>query len=240
MKLLFKFHGGTHTGVGRAHAPCTQGTTAAPATSCSSQVMDLTRNDPAVGGISPGVGTRAAVLPFRCGSPPTDGDQGDVRAAREGDRDAFERLYHRHVGRVHGLCRRLAGDAIAAEELTQDAFVRAWQKLDLFREESAFSTWLYRLTANVVLADHRARGRRLRDLVPLDALHLLSPARRGERLDLDGAIAALPARARWVFVLHEIEGYDHDEIATMTGMSPSTARVHLHRARKALREALGR
>jgi RNA polymerase sigma-70 factor (ECF subfamily) len=138
----------------------------------------------------------------------------------------------------------MAGDAVEARRLTQDVFVRAWERLGLFRGESAFSSWLHRLAVNVVLADRRAAGRRLRRVVTAaDA-----PAHDGladagwspERLDLERAIAALPPGARAVFVLHEIEGYGHEEIAALTGIAVGTSKAQLHRARRLLREALER
>ena len=167
-----------------------------------------------------------------------------VREAQQGDHGAFEQLYRLHAGRVYALCLRLAGDAGEARRLTQDVFVRAWERLAGFRGESAFSSWLHRLAVNVVLADRRAAGRRGRRIVAQSD----APAFEGagsvnwtaERLDLERAIAALPPGARAVFVLYEIEGYGHEEIAAMTGIAPGTSKAQLHRARMLLREALER
>lgn len=172
-------------------------------------------------------------------------------AARGGEVGAFEQLYRLYAGRVYALCLRLAGDAGEAEELAQDAFVRAWERLGSFRGESAFSSWLHRLTVNVVLGTWRSRGRERKRLVAIDdwaradesdeprELPLAAPAGpEGSRLDLERAIAGLPRGARAVFVLHDVEGYRHREIADLTGLATGTSKAQLHRARRLLREAL--
>ena len=166
-----------------------------------------------------------------------------VRHAQTGDTDAFGRLYRLHVGRVYALCLRIEGDAARADELTQDVFVRAWERLPGFRGESAFGTWLHRLAVNVVLADRRAAWRRDRRVtldeepVTLASASAMDP---GLTLDLEAAIAGLPPGARTVFVLHDMEGYQHAEIATMTGIAAGTSKAQLFRARRLLRVALGR
>ncbi len=167
-----------------------------------------------------------------------------VRLAQQGDQSAFERLYRQHVGRVYALCLRLAGDAAEARSLTQDAFVRAWERLASFRGESEFSSWLHRLAVNVVLADRRAAVRRERRVTTeADEPAYTLGAGEGwtpERLDLERAIAELPPGARAVFVLYDIEGYGHHEIAKLVGIAPGTSKAQLHRARRLLREALER
>ena len=165
-----------------------------------------------------------------------------ITRAQSGDDRAFERLYRENLGRVYALCLRMTGDRADAEELTQEAFVRAWQKIGSFRGESAFSTWLHRLTVNLVLTEFRTRARR-RERVSLsdDLTAHDAPARSEaprERVDLESAIASLPECARHVFVLYEIEGYKHDEIASMMGIASGTTKAQLHRARKLLREVL--
>ena len=173
-----------------------------------------------------------------------DEDQDWVDRAREGDLAAFEALYRRHSARIHGLVWRLCGgDHGLAEDLLQEAFVRAWQKLDRFRGESRFGTWLHRLSANVALSDRRSRLRRARIESPMDELaertavgaHDVSA---GQHQDLEQAIRALPHRARSVLVLYDLEGYSHAEIAALTGMAEGSSKAQLHRARKLLREAL--
>ena len=171
------------------------------------------------------------------------GPQGDdlVLRAQSGDFAAFEDLYRDHVDRVYAICRRMTADPDRAEELTQQAFVRAWEKLDSFRG-GYFLAWLRKLTVNVVLSDRRARRRRDDKEHPVgDLLEFTSPSRptaSGTHLDLEQAIASLPANARRVFILHDVEGYRHREIAGMLRVAPGTSKSQLHRARKMLREAL--
>ena len=167
-----------------------------------------------------------------------------ISAAQLGDEAAFRSLYDLSVDRVYALCLRLAADPGQAEELTQDVFVRAWEKLRSFRGESAFSTWLHRLAVNVVLTERRSRGRREKRVFPSGALEDLerpgAPVTPGARMDLEQAIASLPPGARAVFVLHDIEGYQHEEIAEMSGLAAGTSKAQLFRARRLLREMLDR
>lgn len=169
-----------------------------------------------------------------------DADRFDAALAAQGDPVAFERLYHRHVGRIHSLARRML-DVDKADEMAQDVFVRAWQKLSLFRGESAFGTWLHRLAINVILARRaelaKQRGRFSDDDLALD--HIASRAVHHEtRMDFEAALATLPPGAREVFVLHDVEGYKHEEIASLLGVTAGTSKSQLHRARMALRECL--
>lgn len=172
---------------------------------------------------------------------PTAAEQ-DVTLAVGGDRRAFERLYRDNVNRVLAVCVRMCGDRARAEELTQDAFVRAWEKLPQFRGESAFSTWLHRLTVNVVLEAKRSERRTMARIEDEDVLDSAPPLTRrefhAEKLDLAVAIAALPPGARAVFALHDVEGYKHDEIAEMLDITSGGSKAQLHRARRLLREAL--
>ena len=181
--------------------------------------------------------------------PSAEGDRADdVALAASGDRRAFERLYRAHVNHVYSICVRMSGDRARAEELTQDVFVRVWEKLSLFRGESAFSTWLHRLAVNVVLNDRKVEGReRSRSATTDDedgdgsaVLGANSPPAHAERMDLEAAIALLPPGARRVFVLHDVEGYKHEEIAEMLGVTSGGSKAQLHRARLLLREALQR
>jgi RNA polymerase sigma-70 factor (ECF subfamily) len=165
-----------------------------------------------------------------------------VRRAATGDVPAFEALYRRHAGRVHGAVWRLAGmNEARAEDLTQEAFVRAWQKLASFRFESAFGTWLHRLAVNVALMELRARTPdTIDDDTTLEALAESAPAFcAGERADLERAIARLPPRARAVLVLHDVEGWKHGEIAAELGMATGSSKAQLHRARGLLQRMLG-
>ncbi|WP_240147949.1 RNA polymerase sigma factor [Luteibacter yeojuensis] len=176
--------------------------------------------------------------------PAVSSDDDIVRAAVAGDRKAFETLYRRHADRVYGAVLRLAAfDHARAEDLTQEAFVRAWQKLEGFRFESAFGTWVYRLAVNVALMSIRARNadpvtivgdEQLPDITDTD-----NPVRAFEREELEQAIAALPPRARAVLVLHDVEGWKHEEIAVELSMAVGSSKAQLHRARGLLRRALG-
>jgi RNA polymerase sigma-70 factor (ECF subfamily) len=167
-----------------------------------------------------------------------------VEKARAGDRLAFEKLYRSHCDRIYALCWRMCGaDKALAEDLVQEAFVRAWNKLGLFRGDSKFGTWLHRLTVNVVLSDRRIRVKRLqREQEMVDDIERTLVGDRdvfaGLRKDLEAAIAGLPERARTVLVLYDIEGYQHNEIAEITGMAVGSSKAQLHRARKLVREVL--
>jgi len=172
----------------------------------------------------------------------------DVARAAAGDRSAFERVYREHVNRVFSLCARMVSDRARAEELTQDVFVRAWEKLHLFRGESSFGTWLHRLTVNVVLNARKVEGRQRSryeendDDAGMDSLPGVvgMPLAPGDLLDLEEAITKLPPGARRVFVLHDVEGYKHEEIAEMLGVTSGATKAQLHRARLLLRQALNR
>jgi RNA polymerase sigma-70 factor (ECF subfamily) len=168
-----------------------------------------------------------------------------VRSAGRGDAIAFEALYRRHNGRVHGVILRLVGGhAGRAEDLTQEAFVRAWQALPSYRFESAFSTWLHRLAVNTALMELRSRRSRPQASDDEDALdNIGTPDSAGHvtalTMDLERAVATLPPRARAVLVLHDVEGWKHEEIAAELGMAVGSSKAQLHRARGLLRTRLG-
>jgi len=169
------------------------------------------------------------------------GGQDAVERARHGDTGAFESLYRTHAGRVYGLALRMTADPARAEELTQEAFVRAWEKLGSFRGDSDVGTWLHRLTVNVVLGDLRARRRLEERFITTDeAPEPTASVPLETGIDLERALAALPPRARVVFVLHDVEGYPHREIAELTGLAEGTSKTHLHHARRRMKEALRR
>ena len=167
-----------------------------------------------------------------------------VARAREGDSAAFEILYRQQRDRIYGLVWRLCGgDKALAEDLLQESFVRAWQKLDSFRGESRFGTWLHRLSANVALSDRRSRLKHLQRETGLEGAVERSATgdkdvSAGLRMDLEQAIACLPERARTVLVLFDIEGYSHAEIAEIAGMAVGSSKAQLHRARNLVREEL--
>ena len=153
---------------------------------------------------------------------------------------AFERIYHAHLPRVHSLVRRMAGGR-DTDELTQDVFVRVWQKLGSFRGDSAFSTWLHRLAVNVVIERFRsesARRHRMHDGEEIFET-LSAPVRtRDFSMDFEAALESLPDGAREIFVLHDVEGYKHHEIGTLLEISSGTSKAQLHRARMMLRRYL--
>jgi RNA polymerase sigma-70 factor, ECF subfamily len=166
-----------------------------------------------------------------------------IRRAQTGDLDAFESLYRQHSGRVYALCLRLvAGDKSDATELMQDVFVRAWRSLATFRGDCAFSSWLHRLAVNTMLENARSETRREARVLLMDDTSRLPGAARSSglelKMDMESAVASLPKGARTAFVLHDIEGYHHQEIAQQLGISVGTVKAQLHRARRLLREKL--
>lgn len=180
----------------------------------------------------------AAILTrAKTGAP--DLDREDVGLAVAGDTAAFERIYRRHAARVHTLCRRMISPD-ESEDVTQEVFIRAWEKLSLFRGDAAFGTWLHRLAVNVILA-RRQRQAKHHERFGADATGFEAPARqhrRDLRMDVDAAIRTLPPGAREVFVLHDVEGYTHEEIADLLAVSAGTSKSQLHRARMSLRQYL--
>jgi RNA polymerase sigma-70 factor (ECF subfamily) len=171
-----------------------------------------------------------------------ESEAADVALAAAGDQQAFERLYRLHVARVHSLARRMTGFEGDPDELTQDVFVRAWERLGTYRGEAAFGTWLHRLAVNVILNWRRgaaAERRWIEDGVDTDLL-VGGRIGRAESMDLERAMARLPTGARQVFVLHDVEGFKHEEIAAMMGVTAGTSKAQLHRARMLLRSRLER
>jgi RNA polymerase sigma-70 factor (ECF subfamily) len=165
-----------------------------------------------------------------------------VQRAKTGDTAAFEELYHENLGRVYALCMRMTRNKTQAEDLTQEGFIRAWQKLNSFRGDSAFSTWLHRLTVNLVLTELKTQKRKTEKVFSTDDLTPFEKAgttsNPGIGMDLERAIASLPSQARKIFVLYRIEGYKHEEIANMLKIATGTTKAQLHRARKMLRKVL--
>ena len=178
-------------------------------------------------------------------APAADVDEALARSAATGDTGAFEALYRRHAARVHGVVARLVGfDRGRAEDLVQEAFVRAWQALPGYRFESAFGTWLHRLAVNTALMELRSRRSRPQADGDDEALERLgAPDSAGHAtalsLDLERAVATLPPRARAVLVLYDVEGWKHEEIADALGMAVGSSKAQLHRARGLLRTRLG-
>jgi RNA polymerase sigma-70 factor (ECF subfamily) len=174
-----------------------------------------------------------------------------IRLAQQGDAAAFETIYQMHSRRVYSLCLRMVGDAIEAEDLTQEAFLQLFRKIHTFRGESAFSSWLHRLTTNIVLMRFRKKrpvSVSLDELIGPDnekdrpAFELGGPDLRltglFDRVNLHAALEQLPDGYRHMFLLHDVQGYEHNEIASMLGCSVGNSKSQLHKARKRLRELL--
>jgi len=173
------------------------------------------------------------------------GDDGLVERARRGDVDAFEQLYRLHAGRVYALCLRLAADPVVARELTQDTFVKAWEALPRFRAGASLTTWLHRIAVNALLERRRGEKRRSARVSLADdedaaemIVGVVAAPDVATAIDLERAVGALPPGVRRAFVLHDVEGYTHEEIAAMTGLAAGTLRAQLHRARQLLMRAL--
>jgi len=172
-----------------------------------------------------------------------------IERAKQGDAEAFEALYNLHKRRVYSLCLRMTANTAAAEDLTQEAFLQLFRKIGTFRGESAFSTWLHRMSVNVVLMQLRKKGLPVVSLE--ETMETEEDAPRKElgaddarlagsvdRMQLQRLIASLPPGYRMIFLLHDVEGYEHNEIAEMVGCSIGNSKSQLHKARMKLREIL--
>jgi len=171
-----------------------------------------------------------------------DAEAADAALAASGDASAFERLYQVHVAQIHSLARRMTSEE-HADELTQDVFVRAWEKLSTYRGEAAFGTWLYRLAVNLILGRRKAMSRARDRLQAGDEMLEMLPTRPETvelTVDFESAIERLPDGAKKVFVLHDVEGFKHKEIGEMLGVTAGTSKAQLHRARMALRKYVER
>ncbi len=177
-------------------------------------------------------------------------EQEAIERAKQGDAGAFELLYDLHKRRVYSLCLRMTGNTASAEDLTQEAFLQLFRKIGTFRGESAFSTWLHRMAVNVVLMQLRKKNL---PVVPIDEttegeeegtirkeLGAADSRLAGsiDRLHLQRAVDELPPGYRTIFVLHDVEGYEHNEIAAMIGCSIGNSKSQLHKARIKLRDLL--
>lgn len=164
-----------------------------------------------------------------------------IEQAQHGDLDAFERLYRQHVAKIYGLALRLCGRPRPAEELTQDAFVQAWKNIRNFKFKSSFSTWIHRITINCYLqAQRHVTSRRDQWLTEIPDHGIPLPGDTDRtidlRIDLDRVIDRLPPGARMILILHDIEGYRHEEIADMLNLSVGTSKTQLQRARTIIKE----
>lgn len=193
--------------------------------------------------------TSAVVSDKTIGSYPSTNAEGNaadlerVRRAQAGDVNAFELLYREHSPRIYAFCLRLkAGDKSDATELLQDVFIKAWRRLDTFRGDCALVSWLHRLAINTMLENARSDQRRTARVLPMEDTSRLAGTARSSgiesRMDMESAIASLPKGARLAFVLHDVEGYQHQEIAEQLSVTVGTVKAQLHRARRLLRERL--
>jgi RNA polymerase sigma-70 factor (ECF subfamily) len=169
-----------------------------------------------------------------------------ARRAAESDMSAFEEIYDRHHRRVYSICMRMLQNATEAEDLTQEVFIQLYRKIGSFRGDSAFTTWLHRLTVNQVLMHFRKRSVKMEKTTeegetPVQIVNGTENPRQMpvvDRIALDAAIAQLPPGYRSVFVLHDIEGYEHEEVAKILGCSVGTSKSQLHKARLKMRKLL--
>lgn len=174
------------------------------------------------------------------GRPTMTEEQVWVRRAQAADARAFEALYRENAGKIYGLCLRMTGNPSEAEDCAQEAFIQAWSKLDKFRGDSSFGTWMHKVAVNVVLGRMR-KSRREQDRIR--AVNEISPQREsiddaGGMEDLEQAMNELPRGARHVFVLHAVYGYSHDETGEMLGIATGTSKAQLHRAKRLLKQQL--
>jgi RNA polymerase sigma-70 factor, ECF subfamily len=188
---------------------------------------------------------KAAAARGTCEAPPVTVEAASdesawIERAQKSDSSAFESLYRLHVDRVYALCLRMTGNTAEAEDCTQEAFIQAWSKLDRFRGDSSFGTWMHRVAVNTVLGRMRKSNRER------DRMHAVSDAAppvesigdSGGLRDLEHAMNELPSGARHVFVLHAVYGYSHEETSDMLGIASGTSKAQLHRARRLLAQQL--
>ena len=166
-----------------------------------------------------------------------------VLRSQNGDHIAYEKLYKANIGKVYALCLRLCGQTELAEDLAQESFIRAWQKLASFRGDSQFSSWLFRLTSNVVIGHLRKHSKWQTDSLDEEGSYETSEWHQtqshdrpfGLHQEIDKSLRCLSDTARLVLVMYEYLGYQHNEISNITGMAVGTSKTHLHRARRALK-----
>jgi RNA polymerase sigma-70 factor (ECF subfamily) len=174
--------------------------------------------------------------------PGTNDEANWISRAKQADSGAFGELYRMHVDKVYGLCLRMTGNVAEAEDCAQEAFIQAWNKLDKFRGDSAFATWLHRIAVNSVLGRMR-KSKREQDRIQMAGEAHEFPATMadsGELRDLSDAVNRLPQGARHVFVLYAVYGYSHEEASNMLGIAPGTSKAQLHRARRLLAQQIER
>ncbi|MBO1254380.1 sigma-70 family RNA polymerase sigma factor [Alteromonas sp. 5E99-2] len=164
-----------------------------------------------------------------------------IKAVQDGNKQAYHMLYQQYIGRVYGLCYRLTGDKMLAEDTTQEVFIQLWRKIGNYKGDSKFSTWLHTVASNITISYLRKQKSWIQNIFNIeDSVAMNAEAEASScSVDLEGHIIRLPERARIVFVLHAIEGYRHDDIATMTGMAVGSSKAQFHRAKQLLKEWMG-
>ena len=165
-----------------------------------------------------------------------------VKSSLQGNTDAFKELFMKHVSKINFLCKRFSADPNTADDITQEVFIKAWEKLNTFKFESKFSTWLHGIAANQFLMHLRKTNRitQKESNYKSGLTEMQTKQQTDSRIDLETAIKKVPETARTVLVLHDIEGYKHNEISEMMNIEIGTSKAHLHRARKILREELSK
>jgi RNA polymerase sigma-70 factor (ECF subfamily) len=164
-----------------------------------------------------------------------------IRLVQAGDKQAYNRLYKQYIGKVYGLCFRLTGEKMLAEDAAQEVFIQLWRKIGNYQGDSKFSTWLHTVTSNITISYLRKQRGWLQRMFNIEdsvAMHEEAQASSAE-VDLESYIVRLPERARIVFVLHAIEGYRHEEVAEMTNMAVGSSKAQFHRAKKLMKEWMG-
>lgn len=166
---------------------------------------------------------------------------GLIEAAKSGDRGAYQQIYHQHIGQVYALCFRLTGDKCNAEEAAQEVFIQVWQKLQNFKGDSKFSTWLHSVTSNVTISYLRKQKGWWQKMLNIEDSPVMEMPSEGlsADIDLDEYIVRLPERARIVFVLHAIEGYRYEEIAERMNIAVGSCKAQFHRAKQLMKEWMG-
>ena len=164
-----------------------------------------------------------------------------ISSAKRGNKQAFHSLYEMHIARVYALCYRLTGEKGMAEDASQEVFIQVWKKLDNFDGQSLFSTWLHSVTANITISYMRKQKGWVQRMFNLEAstIHEMAAESNSTDIDLEALIIKLPERARMVFVLHALEGYRHEEVATMLNMAVGSSKAQFFRAKQLLKDFMG-
>ncbi|TDF34434.1 RNA polymerase sigma factor [Alteromonadaceae bacterium M269] len=170
-----------------------------------------------------------------------DADLSLVNAVKQGDKRAYRQLYDKHIGRVYALCYRLTADKSLAEDAAQEVFVQLWQKIENYRGDSKFTTWLHSVTSNVTISYLRKQKSWWQKMFSIEDSEVMQHGAEesSDSVDLDTYVARLPERARLVFVLHAIEGYRHEEIAKMLNMALGSSKAQFHRSKQLIKEWMG-